>query len=419
MNEPCYGYIGVKDLSKCFNDGEIRNGFAPTPYQGMVLGEGIPQQVNIWTNSFWSMIRGKPSDRELIDPQGVRAWRHGRQCVWADEGVWGLNDKGRAELFKPNHFAQADFGTEFYVPFAARYTKSIQSVLPKSMIFVEMPPMEFNASAFPDIDPKVVPHAVNAMHWYDAATLLLGSWSDSFTIDFHTKWPVFGAASRRQVHERQLKHINSFGKEKMHNAPTLIGEVGIPFNLNDGEAYKTGDFSAQVAAMDNTVSSLEANLLSFTLWCYAADNSNKYGDLWNLEDLSLASRDTEQKANEKAKIRHRDASARALVAFSRPHATRVAGIPTKSVFKRENARYELEYTSDKRHPISTAPTEIYVPRVHYPKGFKVMATGGKIQIHNQDGWDLVSFQHDPHATTHSLVVVPKEEVHHRHILPWL
>uniref|UniRef100_K3WLM9 Glycoside hydrolase family 5 domain-containing protein n=1 Tax=Globisporangium ultimum (strain ATCC 200006 / CBS 805.95 / DAOM BR144) TaxID=431595 RepID=K3WLM9_GLOUD len=419
MNEPSYGYIGVKDLSKCFNDSEIRNGFAPTPYQGMVLGEGIPQQVNIWTNSFWSTLTGKPSDRELIDPQGVRAWKHGRQCIWIDEGVWGLNDKGRAELFKPNYFSGVDFGTECYVPFASRYAKSIQSVLPIAMVFVEMPPIDFNASPFPEIEPDVIPYAVNAMHWYDITTLLQCTWSESITIDFHTKWPVFSAAARRELHEKQLQHIHSFGKQKMDNAPTLIGEVGIPFNLNGGKAYKNGDFSEQIAAMNHTMSCLEANLLSFTLWNYTADNSNKYGDLWNLEDLSLVSHDTEQKrASANAKVQDRNAAARALTAFCRPYATRVAGFPQKSVFTMENSRYELQFTTDKGHAIAV-PTEIYVPRVQYPKGFKVKATGGKIEIHNQDGWDLVTFQHDPRATTHSLVVLPKEEERRRSLLPWM
>lgn len=36
---------------------------------------------------------------------------------------------------------------------------------------------------------------------------------------------------------------------------------------------------------------LDKNLLSFTLWNYAANNTNARGDGWNDEDLSLFSRD--------------------------------------------------------------------------------------------------------------------------------
>ena len=56
-------------------------------------------------------------------------------------------------------------------------------------------------------------------------------------------------------------------------------------------SFKSGDFTPQILALDRTMRALEANLLSFTLWTYAAGNSNKRGDLWNDEDLSLFSRD--------------------------------------------------------------------------------------------------------------------------------
>ena len=36
---------------------------------------------------------------------------------------------------------------------------------------------------------------------------------------------------------------------------------------------------------------LDANLLSFTVWNYCAENSNERGDLWNDEDLSVFSPD--------------------------------------------------------------------------------------------------------------------------------
>ncbi|TYZ66900.1 hypothetical protein PybrP1_002075 [[Pythium] brassicae (nom. inval.)] len=312
MNEPSTGFIGVADLSESM--GALKNGYAPTPFQGMVLGEGVAQSVEVWANSIWTWLRNKPARTELVDPKGVRAWRSGHECVWKNEGVWRFGSDGKPVLLKPKHFADVDFGKDLYVPFTTRFAKSIQSVLPKAMIFVEMPPTEFGNQGFPEIDPKVVPNAVNAMHWYDAATLVLCSWSDYFTIDFYTKSLVFGMEKRRQIHNKQLAHVASFGA-KMHNAPTLIGEVGIAYNLNGARAYSDGDFSAQVAALDHTMTCLEANMLSFTLWCYAADNHNAYGDLWNLEDLSLVSPDTERKVRAaNGGKSHRDDAARAVQA---------------------------------------------------------------------------------------------------------
>jgi hypothetical protein len=48
--------------------------------------------------------------------------------------------------------------------------------------------------------------------------------------------------------------------------PTLIGEFGIAFDMNDKKAYRTGDFSAQIKAMDRSFRAMEDNLLSCTLW---------------------------------------------------------------------------------------------------------------------------------------------------------
>lgn len=68
------------------------------------------------------------------------------------------------------------------------------------------------------------------------------------------------------------------------NAPTLIGEVGIPFDMQNRKAFRNGDFSMQIRA-------LEKNFASFTLWNYTADNSNARCDQWNDEDFSLFLRD--------------------------------------------------------------------------------------------------------------------------------
>ncbi len=60
----------------------------------------------------------------------------------------------------------------------------------------------------------------------------------------------------------------------MNKSPLLVGEVGIPFDLYQKKAYKTGDESDQISALDATMNALERNFASFTLWNYTADNSN-------------------------------------------------------------------------------------------------------------------------------------------------
>ena len=60
----------------------------------------------------------------------------------------------------------------------------------------------------------------------------------------------------------------------------MIGEVGIPYDLNSKNAYKTNDYSAQVRAMNASLSALEANLLNYTIWNYCPENSYIRGDHW-------------------------------------------------------------------------------------------------------------------------------------------
>ncbi|KAG3187697.1 putative glycosyl hydrolase [Phytophthora cactorum] len=408
MNEPSSGFIGVKDLTKSV--GIIQNGYAPTALQGMALGEGIAQDVDVWNSGIMTLIRGKPSKVEIVDPKGVRAWKEGFGCVWKEAGVWNIDAEGKPQLLKPDYFSGVDFGKEFYVPFAKKFTKRLQQVFPNAMIFVEMPPVDFGDMEFPQITNEDIPNAVNAMHWYDGITLLTTTWRSYFTVDFATGKPAFGNKALRKVHQQQLAHVASFGRKKMNNAPTLIGETGIPYNMNDARAYISGDYSAQIEAMDNTISNLESQLLSYTLWNYTADNSHEFGDLWNLEDLSISSPDSEALAVRLAggHTRRRDDPARGLKGFARPYARKITGVPLKSTFTMATAEYVLEYVSVNSE--TSAPTEIYVPYVHYPGGYRVTSSDGHCTIKKHENYDIVTYAHDVKAHKHRVIVSPRTPV---------
>jgi hypothetical protein len=378
----------------------------------MLLGEGLAQDVEVWGAGIWQMMRGKPLRVERVDPQGVHAWKEGADCVWKEAGVWGFDAQGQPQLLKPDYFSGVDFGTECFLPFAREFAKRIQSVSPQAMIFTEMPPTEIGDLVFPQISKEDIPLAVNAMHWYDMITLFTTTWRSYFTLDFATGRPALGNKALRQLHQEQLAHVASFGREKMAGAPTLIGETGIPYNMNCAQAFATGDFSAQVQALDNTIFNLEAQLLSFTLWNYTADNSHTFGDLWNLEDLSISSPDSEALARRLSGVRRLDDSARGLRAFARPHGRRIAGIPVKSQFDLRQAEYVLEYTSEKAE--SSAATEIYVPYAHYPQGYRVTASDGHFSIEKHEGYDVVKHEHDGHAHRHRVVVSPTKPLHSAH-----
>ncbi|KAG3049985.1 hypothetical protein PI124_g24141, partial [Phytophthora idaei] len=347
MNEPSSGYLGLEDLSKHFHHGELKYDLAPTPFEGMALADGYQQVVQRWSNGANQHVLGRPDKLVTVDPNGVRGWQQGRRCIWREEGIWDVDSTtGKPVLLRPDHFAGIMFGRDCYVPFAARFAERIRSILPHILLFIELPPLEFSIDEFPEIDDTLIPRAVNATHWYDGVTLFLRAWRPYFTVDPRTKRPAFGYTAVRRTHMKQLAGIKGYGSEQMNNAPTLIGETGIPFNMHGGKAFRSGDFSAQVGALDNTISCLEASLVSFTLWCYTSDNCNGYGDQWNLEDLSLISMHKPIRSGAQLSVPERDSCARAVQAFARPYATRIAGTPSKSEFILDRVRYELEFVSD-------------------------------------------------------------------------
>jgi len=90
----------------------------------------------------------------------------------------------------------------------------------------------------------------------------------------------------------QLGMLKQDGLEKMGEFPTMMGEIGIPYDLDKKKAYKDGDYSNQIKAMDASLNACDGeNMLNYTLWTYCPSNSHQWGDLWNGEDLSLWSAD--------------------------------------------------------------------------------------------------------------------------------
>jgi len=59
------------------------------------------------------------------------------------------------------------------------------------------------------------------------------------------------------------------GIEYMGIHPCVFTEIGIPYDMDDKYAYKTGDYSSQSAAMDANHFALEESRVNgYTLWTY-------------------------------------------------------------------------------------------------------------------------------------------------------
>ena len=181
---------------------------------------------------------------------------------------------------------------------------------------------------------------VYAPHWYDALTLLTKRYTSLAAVDELTGKVVVGAGRIRKSFAAQMAQCKADAAQRFGGIPTLIGETGIPFDLNNKAAYHSGDFSKQAQALERTLRALEDNLFSCTLWNYTADNTNSHGDLWNDEDFSIFSRD--QQANP-ADL---NSGGRALEALVRPYPARIAGELLEMSFDSQRKVFRLVFRHD-------------------------------------------------------------------------
>jgi hypothetical protein len=207
--------------------------------------------------------------------------------------------------------------------------------------------------------------------------------------------PVWGPWAIRRSYARQIRDLRQAGLVSLRGAPTLVGEVGIPFDLRSKSAYRTGDFSLAARAMDRSLRALDDGLVSYTLWNYTADNTNARGDQWNDEDLSIFSRDQRQDPSDL------NSGGRALAAVVRPYAMATAGEPLRMSFNLRSRVFNLEFQHD---PAISAPTEVFLPRLQYPKGCRVTVTDGRFEI-DRDAQRL-RYWHTADRPRHEVRVLP-------------
>ena len=307
MNEPLPGFIGVKHLDKL--SGPLRNGTMPTPFEGMLLGGGFRRTVGVYAlDSLKSLAAGLPASTTVANDGCASAWLPGFSCVWRQHGVWGVDAAtGQPKLHKPSYFARRRFGEDFYLPFAQRFDEAVRAAGHRDwMLFVELPPADLGLCEFPKLgnapgdganaNPLAGARVVHAPHWYDQLTLFLGKFVPSFSLDVASGRPALGKAAVKKMQARQLAEHKAQAVTHLGGVPTLIGEVGVPFDMHHREAYTHFQLANCEAALRNSVDAMEANGLSYTLWCYTPDHTEQWGDGWNREDLSVYSASAPQHA---------------------------------------------------------------------------------------------------------------------------
>ena len=389
MNEPGAGYIGQADLRRWDDTIKLRLRESPTPFEGMVLGAGFPQEVSVFD---WRLAGFRRVRRSLANADGLRVWHEGRDDVWRANGVWDVDGNGDHRLLRPDHFAhvqgrRVDFANDYVRSFANRYAREIRAVDPSAIIFVEGVPNDVPLRWGPG-DARNVVHSP---HWYDGLTLLFRRYRPFVTADTRTGTFILGSRRAERSRAQQMAFLKDWSAREMEGVPTLIGEFGAPLNLHDGRAYRTGDFSRQVEALDATYRALDANLLSGTLWNYTADNDNRWGDLWNNEDYSIFSRDQQTDPGDL------NCGGRALAAVVRPYPRRTAGEPLRLSFDVRRGRFEYEFVDD---PDVASPTEIFVPTLQYPEGYVVDISDGTYEENISE--QTLLYRHSKPRSTHTI-----------------
>uniref|UniRef100_A0A7S2WQ34 Uncharacterized protein n=1 Tax=Mucochytrium quahogii TaxID=96639 RepID=A0A7S2WQ34_9STRA len=403
FNEPSPGFIGNR-LDE-FLDPVIPPGPVFRPFDSMITASGFQRTVNK-ANGI-----GLMTGKYLANPNQHKAWLPGVKDVWREQGVWdvehGVTDGGRKfvrpRLLRPDYFCkfprsggrECQFFRDYLRPFMVLYISKIRSLMPGAILFAEGDGFGEKEFCWDHRDPKGV---VNTSHWYDGYTLFTANFNPRFSVDVKTKLPVFGQSRIYSMHYRDLSEIISLPAAidgKPVEMPTLIGEFGIPYNMNNKAAYKNGDFKMQEKALSMYYDVFDALQLHSTQWNYCADNSNKWGDNWNLEDLSLFSRD-QQTVDFQINI---NSGGRAIKGFSRPFAPFVCGVPRVTVFSSRTGNFEHTYEPNSRNfefGVLQYATEIFVPDIHYlSKGgrsyvkFDIVVEGGRFQKRQLPGRHVI------------------------------
>ncbi|HEY4443786.1 MAG TPA: cellulase family glycosylhydrolase [Steroidobacteraceae bacterium] len=391
LNEPGIGWIGERLTYRHVHPTK-QNPLLPRPgpvlsaLDALAIAHGIPTEVPVVSVDL-SRRAVATTGATLLNPRGISIWRSGAACPFEQAGAYRVRD-GRADCVNDSHFcgtgtrlqtvAEVGFG-----PFYGEVARTVRAHRSDWSVFAEMDP--WGVAAGRRFPAGLPPRTVNANHWYDAPLLFSKRFEVTDRADADPGSDMAGrpgpgpgstVAGHDPIRERYVRELGQVAARarELGLAPTLIGEFGVPFDLNDGAAYRdwaqgsrdAGIWAAQTTALSLMYEALDELLLHATLWNYTASNRNdlRIGDGWNQEDLSIFSRDQQ---DDPTRI---DSGGRAIGGFCRPCARFVQGTLVAMKFEAEEGRFTLEFDAD---PAIEGATEIYIPAWHFPHGYEVQA----------------------------------------------
>ncbi len=395
LNEPSSGWIEIPmdyRHTKMRKNNPPRPGTAFSPIDALYVSHG--HCLELPYNAF-SLLRGGvvPVKTVAVNPDKISIWINGRCDPFIEAGAWELLDDGtyrilRNDFFKKANGKEIDFNRDCLLPFLHAVADNFRRFNPDWLLFAEKEAAEgMMRPGFPDNMPE---NSVNASHWYDGLTLMNKKFR-KINIDIVSLQPAFGLKGIEKKYLRELGRIKKSSQTINHGCPTLIGEFGIPFDMDNGKAYSEyaeGDrterpWQTHITALDLMYNALDRLLISSAHWNYTATNSNdlRTGDRFNQEDLSIYSPDQRDKPDDI------NSGGRAMAGWVRPYARCVQGSIIRMKFDRKKGVFLLEFLAD---PKICRPTEIFVPDLQFPNGYDIIIYGADVDIIREEEEGLVT-----------------------------
>lgn len=377
LNEPAEGFVGWDDLNNYPKQQTttMKKGTTPSPVQSLRLGMGQLQTVDVWDFGTFGPRR---TGSVTVDPKGRKIWAESDPdatltsggehpdgayphwgwkrdvskwplgtCIWALHGVWDVQS---GELLRPDYFRYhpltgnvVHFLSDFWLPHFTAYTARIRQAHPNGIVFVQPPVFALP----PHVGEEVLQgRCAYTGHFYDGLTLITKHWN-WFNVDalgvMRGKYrsPIqaikLGEGTIRKSIMEQIGCLKADAEiitaptsddpsystllaeppshVKLNQYPTIIGEIGTPFDMDSKRSYfpssylrnkYRGDYTDQEKALDASLNACDGyNNVGYTIWTYIAisngasgnekhvptSHSHEWGDGWNGEDLSLWSAD--------------------------------------------------------------------------------------------------------------------------------
>lgn len=383
LNEPGTGWVGERLTYRHLgpsddHPGRASPGPALSALDALAVAQGLPVRV---PNLVRNPETGRATDTGetvVLNPDGVRIWAEGRDCPFEAAGAYRIEGGAAValdeEFFRTRDGRRLTISEDGFGPFFRRVAETTRRENPDWSVFVEIDAYGVAAGRpFPERLPE---RSVNASHWYDSATLYLKTFDPENSFDLATGEKATSPDQIRERFVRQIAFRTLRPAERFPGgAPCLVGEFGIPFDLDEAQAYRAwaagrrepSIWRKHVAALELMYDALDELQLHSAQWNYTASNRNDMavGDGWNQEDLSIFSPD--QQEGEAP-----DAGGRAVEGFCRPFVRATQGRLASVRFDRARRAFEAAWEADAG---LSAPTEVYVPRLQFPNGFEVALEG--------------------------------------------